>query len=192
MANYTYAQLEGLWVQYGGSKATAPMAAAIAMAESGGNPNAYNGSDPSGGSRGLWQINGAHGSQSSFDVATNTRAAVAISNDGKNWQPWGTYTSGAYRKYLNPNATPAQTAGYNPIDPGGLIPGDQNLVSALSGTAANAVITPLLQYAVMALLIGGGMVMMTVGMYLLIRDSNAYKNVEKQVTSVAKDAAVAA
>lgn len=191
MANYTYAQLEGLWIQYGGNKAVAPTAAAIAMAESGGNPNAFNGADPSGGSKGLWQINGAHGAQSSFDVATNTRAAIAISGDGKNWQPWSTFSSGAYRKYLNASAIPAQTAGYNPIDPLGVIPGDQSAISALSGAAAQTVITPLLKYGVMVMLIfiGGGM--MIAGVYLLIRESNAYKAVEQTATKAAAEVAAA-
>lgn len=105
--HFTYAQLEGIWEQAGGSPQAAPMAAAIAMAESGGNSAAYlvdsNGSID----RGLWQINSVHGAQSTFDIMGNARSAVAISNNGTNWRPWTTYNSGAYRQFLQGNV-PAQ------------------------------------------------------------------------------------
>ncbi len=42
MTHYDYAQLEGLWEDAGGSKALAPIMAAIAMAESGGDSGARN------------------------------------------------------------------------------------------------------------------------------------------------------
>jgi hypothetical protein len=67
------------------------MAAAIAMAESGGNPNAVNGSNSNGSTdRGLWQINSIHGSQSTLDPLANARAAVGISKGGTDWRPWCT------------------------------------------------------------------------------------------------------
>lgn len=110
---YTYAQLEGLWINAGGNPVFAPIAAAVAMAESGGNPDAFNASDPAGGSRGLWQINGVHGAQSTFDPMGNARAAVQISNNGSNWQPWSTFTNGSYRKFLQPGIAPDQTVAGN-------------------------------------------------------------------------------
>src|SRR5208337_994930 len=103
---YTYQQIENLWVQNGGSADTAPMAAAVAMAESSGNPNAFNGNDPHGGSFGLFQINGAHGAQATYDVNGNVQAAIAISNNGANWKAWGAYTNGSYAKYLDPSTQP--------------------------------------------------------------------------------------
>jgi cell wall-associated NlpC family hydrolase len=100
---YSYKQLEQLWVSAGGNKAVAPLMAAIAMAESGGNPNAYN---PSGAS-GLWQILGApdnwHGSTNWMDPAVNARAAVAKYKT-QGLDAWTTYTSGAYRKFLQTGA----------------------------------------------------------------------------------------
>ena len=48
MADYTYGQLETLWTNAGGSKALAPLMAAIALAESGGNPGALNLTDNGG------------------------------------------------------------------------------------------------------------------------------------------------
>ncbi|ANZ40868.1 lytic transglycosylase [Lentzea guizhouensis] len=89
------------------------IAIAVALAESNGDTRAHN-SKPPDDSYGLWQINmlGAmgperrrqHGLDSNrdlFDPAVNAKVANAISNDGKSWTPWSTYTNGAYRKYLD-------------------------------------------------------------------------------------------
>jgi Lysozyme like domain len=97
---YSFAQLEALWVQAGGNPAVQAMAAAIAMAESGGKVNATD--DDSNGSqdRGLWQINSSHGSQSVFTPLKNAQAAVAISANGTNWSPWVTYQNGDYKQFL--------------------------------------------------------------------------------------------
>jgi Lysozyme like domain len=90
---YSCSGLETLWKNAGGSSGEAFTAAEIAMAESGGNPNAISPTDDFG----LWQINGSHGSMATLNPAGNARSAVSISNDGRNWGPWTTYTSGAYR-----------------------------------------------------------------------------------------------
>ncbi|MER6059473.1 transglycosylase SLT domain-containing protein [Streptomyces albidoflavus] len=114
-----YAQSAGL------SQSAARIAAAVAMAESGGNPRAHNPVPPDN-SYGLWQINmlGALGpsrraqfglsrNEDLFDPAKNARAMAAISSNGTNWQPWSTYTNGAYKRHLDgglaadPSATPA-------------------------------------------------------------------------------------
>jgi Tfp pilus assembly protein FimV len=84
--------LEELWEEAGGSQAQAVMAASIAMAESSGQQFATGAA----GERGYWQINPDHGSLSTYDPLGNARAAVTISDDGTNWTPWTTYTSGAY------------------------------------------------------------------------------------------------
>jgi cell wall-associated NlpC family hydrolase len=91
--SYSCSGLESLWVQAGGSSSAAFTAAEIAMAESGGNPNAVSPTND----YGLWQINGSHGSMATFSPMGNARAAVSISGDGSNWSPWTTYTSGAYQ-----------------------------------------------------------------------------------------------
>lgn len=122
--HYSYSQLMSLWEQAGGSKLNAAMAAAIAMAESGGNPNEApvdaNGTID----RGLWQINSSWGSMSSFDPLTNARSAVTISKNGTTWRPWCTaYSDGAcgtkggtylgagapFLKYLNGGSTGSAT-----------------------------------------------------------------------------------
>jgi LysM repeat protein len=85
--------LEELWKQAGGSDGQAVMAASIAMAESSGQQFATGAA----GERGYWQINPDHGSLSTYDPLGNAKAAVVISDDGANWTPWTTFTSGAYQ-----------------------------------------------------------------------------------------------
>jgi len=84
--------LEELWEEAGGSDAQAVMAASIAMAESSGQQFATGAA----GERGYWQINPDHGSLSTYDPLGNAKAAVIISDNGTNWTPWTTYSSGAY------------------------------------------------------------------------------------------------
>ena len=108
---YTYAQLQGLWINAGGSKALAPLAAAIAMAESGGCSAAVNPTDNGGTqtSWGLWQIsNGTHGQPvpGILAPATNAQQAVAKYTDAGGFSPWGTYDSGAYKAYYSGSTTP--------------------------------------------------------------------------------------
>jgi hypothetical protein len=116
MTIFSYAQLEQIWTSNGGSAAFAPIAAAISMAESGGNSDAV-GSNANGSvDRGLWQINSSNGSLSTTDINGNARAAIQMSNNGTNWRPWCTaYSDGAcgtnggsflgsgspYQKYLS-------------------------------------------------------------------------------------------
>jgi Lysozyme like domain len=110
---YSYAQLEGIWIQAGGNPQYANIAAAVAMAESGGNSAAYDNDSNGSVDRGLWQINSVHGTQSTFDVMGNARAAVAISNNGTTWSPWVTYQTGAYQQYLQSNVPPDLNAPIN-------------------------------------------------------------------------------
>ncbi len=85
--------LESLWKAAGGSSSEAFMAAEIAMAESGGNQYAHSPTND----YGYWQINGVHGSMATYNAIGNAKAAIAISDNGRDWRPWTTYTSGAYR-----------------------------------------------------------------------------------------------
>jgi Lysozyme like domain len=122
---YTYAQLEGLWINAGGAKALAPVAAAIAEAESSGCSAAVNPTDNGGTqtSWGLWQIsNGTHAQPVTgiLSPAINAQQAVA-KYKANGWAPWGTYTSGAYKKFLSGSTTP-----------------DTNVPSAPAGGAAAA------------------------------------------------------
>lgn len=79
------------------------LAAAVAMAESGGDPNARNHNTNGSVDRGLWQINSVHKQYDAaklFSADYNATAAYAIGGGGTNWQPWVTYNTGAYKKYL--------------------------------------------------------------------------------------------
>lgn len=100
-------------------------AAAVAMAESRGNPSAQNivtnpapGNGPER-SFGLWQINTlAHPSYDEtrlLDPTYNAQAALAVSKNGTDWTPWSTYNHGDYKQYMvsygrSINFTPAVTA----------------------------------------------------------------------------------
>lgn len=88
------------------------LAAAVAMAESGGNPGAINAANSDGSTdRGLFQINSVHGALSTTDLHANIDAAFKISSGGTDWSPWVAFTSGAYKRYLDPNAKAAPVAG---------------------------------------------------------------------------------
>jgi hypothetical protein len=81
------------------------LAAAIAMAESGGNPFAVG---DSGTSFGLWQIHApAHpefDTTQLMNAAYNAHAALLISKSGADWSPWTTYNSGAYKAFMGASA----------------------------------------------------------------------------------------
>lgn len=115
------------------------LAVAVALAETRGHPTATaHNPVPPDDSYGPWQINmygsmgparrkqfGLTSNTDLFNVATNAKAAYAISNGGKNWRPWSTYTSGLYLGYMSR----AKVAANNPDTSGG---------TAGGGSAGNA------------------------------------------------------
>lgn len=118
----SYSQLEQVWIQGGGSKAMAPLMAAIAMAESGGIAGNTNPTDNGGTqtSWGLWQISdGTHGwsyGGDPYDPVNNARVAV-MKLHSQGLGAWGTYTSGAYKSFLRGNVPPG--TGQIPTGSGG-------------------------------------------------------------------------
>ncbi len=107
----TMEQLVGIAKGAGFSDDNAVIAAAIAMAESGGNSNAHNPKPPDN-SYGLWQINmigdlgparrqqyGLSSNEQLFDPVTNAKIAFRISG-GSNFSPWTTYTGEKYKSHL--------------------------------------------------------------------------------------------
>jgi hypothetical protein len=99
-------------------------AVAIALAESGGNPNAINDGSKRGTAEysvGLWQINvggylrerlarwGLTTPSQLTNPSINAKAAYSISNGGKNWTPWSVYNHNSYQRYL-PRAQAAVAA----------------------------------------------------------------------------------
>lgn len=130
-------------------------AVAIALAESGGNPQSHNARPPDN-SYGLWQINmlgsmgperrakfGISSNDQLFDPATNARAMMMLSNNGTNFRPWTTFTSGAFLKHIQearasvgvaPSTATVSPAGFT-ADTAAL-PGMDQLKAVGSGIAA--------------------------------------------------------
>jgi len=114
----SYAQLKAVWLD--ASKGTryhtnawASLMAAIAEAESGGNPLVTNPNDNNGTQTawGLWQVSdGTHNSPGAgwADPAGNARLAIA-KLDSQGLTAWGTYNSGAYKQYLSDKSAPDYT-----------------------------------------------------------------------------------
>lgn len=117
----TYSQLESVWIKAGGSKAMAPLMAAIALAESSGIAGNTNPTDNSGTqtSWGLWQISdGTHGwsyGGDPYDPVNNARVAI-MKLHSQGLTAWGTYSSGAYKTYYKGSVPPSQNipSGPNP------------------------------------------------------------------------------
>lgn len=120
MANLTKAQLASLASDAGFSGSDVNIAAAVALAESNGNPKAHNAKPPDD-SYGLWQINmigalgpdrrkkfGIKNNSDLFDPATNAKAARIIFA-GSGWGAWTTYSKGTYKQYMD--ASDATTGG---------------------------------------------------------------------------------
>lgn len=120
----SYAQLEGLWIRAGGPAGQAPTAAAIALAESGGQPGATNPTDNNGTqtSWGLWQIsNGTHSAPSPKWSVPGVNARLAVAKwraAGRSFSPWGTFNSGAYKKFMNNGTSPDFSAAGGGTGPG--------------------------------------------------------------------------
>lgn len=92
--NYSVDRLQQFALSAGFVGNDAAIAAAIAMAESGGNPSAYN----TEGSYGLWQVDVKFHPQYAgnpsvlFDPATNAHAAYQVwLSAGKSFKPWTTF-----------------------------------------------------------------------------------------------------
>ena len=112
----SYAQLTALWTKNGGSSTTANLAAAIAEAESSGRTGVTS-SNPDGGTNvGLWQLDtrgvgSGYTVQQLQDPDTNARITVMHTGNGKNWGPWETWHTGAYKKYLQQGPVAPGTGG---------------------------------------------------------------------------------
>lgn len=78
------------------------LAAAVALAESGGVPGAILRTSREN-SIGLWQINvrahPGYTEEELKDPQRNAAAAYIISKGGKDWSPWSAFKSGAYKKF---------------------------------------------------------------------------------------------
>tara|TARA_Y100000589_G_scaffold119364_1_gene113648 strand:- start:4742 stop:5656 length:915 start_codon:yes stop_codon:yes gene_type:complete len=121
MARLKFDELELLARKAGFDSQVSPTMAAIALAESGGDPMAHNPNASTGdNSYGLMQINmlGAMGperraafnlqsNEELFDPVTNFKAAKDI-YDSQGLNAWSVHRSGAYKQFLPKNFTPLQ------------------------------------------------------------------------------------
>lgn len=115
-------------------------AIAIALAESGGNPQAINHNRDKNQTtdRGLWQINNYWHKEVSDAVAydpTQAAAAVyAISRQGSNWSAWSSFKSGAYLLYVSrAKAAVALDVNVKPQPPSGTYDESGNPVDTTGG-----------------------------------------------------------
>lgn len=134
MANLSQAQIE-MYARAAGMTNPQVMAA-IAMAESGGNPRAHNPIPPDN-SYGLWQVNmlgsmgparrkqfGINSNSQLFDPAINAKAAAQILKS-QGLKAWSTYTNGAYKKYMGKTGGTSQAGLWDDWnDPWNLWPDD--------------------------------------------------------------------
>jgi hypothetical protein len=140
---YTYAELQTLASSAGFTGSDVNIAAAVALAESGGNSRSYNpvGKDDS---YGLWQINmkgslgpdrrkkfGITSNAALFEPAVNARAAKMI-HDSSGWGAWTTYTRGTYKKFLKGDSSPTSAdSTVQNADDGSLVGGIKASINAL-------------------------------------------------------------
>lgn len=117
--NYSLSDLQALAAATGFPDPA--LAAAVAMAESGGNPcsqgdpniGVHRCDAPNGASTsfGLWQVNTPNNPQydpkSLLDPRYNARAALEISRNGTTWRPWSTFKNGMYLRWYQ-NTVPQQ------------------------------------------------------------------------------------
>jgi lysozyme-like protein len=160
--SYTNAQLQQLWIKAGGSKAAAPIAAAIAMAESRGDPDATDDDADGSEDRGLWQINSVHGALSTYEPLANAQAAVQISDNGTDWSAWTTYVSGAFKQFLTGHQTASLAGVTGTADAAGTTPSSASSSSGSSG-AYDGLGGWLLQALLTVALAAAGLVLAGVG-----------------------------
>jgi Lysozyme like domain len=197
---YSYAQLEQLWINAGGPKAVAPIAAAIALAESSGNPQAINPTDNNGTqtSWGLWQIsNGTHNQPVAniLSPTVNAQQAVAKYQDaGNSFAPWGTYTSGAYRADLAPGTTPDPNVPTATLT-GSTTPGGDNPATCIIGAGEGGIFgigaastcffsKSEARALIGGLVLGGGFAVMGVGLALIAVFALGRSGVAKTVVNL--------
>jgi Lysozyme like domain len=150
---------------------------AIALAESGGNTNATNSSDPNGGSYGLVQINGAHFHAGGTSQACALDAQCSMNYAFSLWssqgfEPWGTYdphdpsVTPAYENYLTTaeqaplGAIPAP--GHTPVNPVTPPSGGTNPFSAITN------LTPWLSDPLRIFKLIGGIALVVVSLLFLV------------------------
>jgi len=105
------------------------IATAVALAESGGNPEAIHHNTNGSTDYGTWQINSVHAAllaahQPWSDPAKNAAMAFAVFKAaGFRWTPWSTFTSGRYRAFMTVAATAVDHGQWVTLNPGDTLSG---------------------------------------------------------------------
>lgn len=205
MSKLTYSQLEGLWIRNGGSATQAPLMAAIALAESGGVTTAHNDKDNGGkqSSFGLWQIStGTHTPPSASWADPDVNAKLAMGKlKSQGLKAWGTYTSGAYKKFLSngvpPSAPPTGTSGTGALSGGGTVTA---IASVESNTCAWNLHLPVAGDTCIAsktmarqvlggIILAGGLIVGLTGLVLLVKYGMGHSSTAQGVAGLASKAA---
>lgn len=191
---YSFAQLEAFAIQGGFPSSLAPTMAAIAMAESSGNNVVQQGQPYSTTGWGLWQITPGNSvpsvgtDQALLNPVANAQAAWA-KYQGQGLGAWTTYTSGAYKQFMQGNVTPANDGST----------GDTSGSSSGGGIVSD-LLSPIVQpfehmfdvavnNIVYVLIVGAGIGMIGVGLVLMLRESPAGTTVVNAVGGAARTVA---
>lgn len=198
---YSFAQLEGLWIQAGGSTAMAPVMAAIALAESSGDPNAKNLKDNGGKqtSWGLWQISdGTHNMPVAniLDPKVNAEQAVKkLKSQGLG--AWGTYKGVRYNQiYAANTGTKPDTSGL-PVGSTSTTNGTDASLTGDIGSAIGqgfadafkAMLQPLVSLMIWGSEIMVGGALMLFGVVVFVMSTQAGKDATRSVGKLGLDAA---
>lgn len=181
----SYDQLVSLAAGAGFSASAAQTAAAIALAESGGNPDATHGNSNGSTDYGLWQINSVHGNllrgKNWQDPATNASMAYTVYRDAAfSFTPWSTYNSGAYKAHMNGNAAVngqgANAAGFSIPNPLSLLSGAGNVASAAGHLLGNLIDPNFWKRIGFGIL---GVLVLIVGLIFLVEQSKTGRTLTK-------------
>lgn len=192
---YSFAQLEQLWINAGGPKSIAPVMAAIALAESSGIPSETNKTDNGGRqtSWGLWQISdGTHNMPVANILDPNVNAQQAVKKyRTQGLTAWGTYTSGRYRQFLQSGVAPDQNlpSGSTPIgssgtaEPAGVIGNIGGAIGQGFAAAFSSIFKPFIEIMIWGSETMLGIALMVAGFIIMVSYSKPVKEEEDKITA---------
>ena len=161
MPKLSASEIKGYAIKAGVTGQNATIATAIALAESDGDTDAINTANRNGSTDyGLWQINSVHSallnSHNWRDPADNAAMMFSISNGGRNWTPWSTFTSGKYLAHMAAASGAADTSVTGGVTTVG---NTENPFTALQNFAT--MISNPHNWVRLGLVVGGGIMVMT-------------------------------
>lgn len=168
-------------------------AAAIAMAESGGNEAAVSKPNSNGTvDKGAWQINSSHtailATGDPLSLADNAQMAHAVFA-GQGWKAWTTYNTGAYKKFLPDAKSRPSILQWltNPVGSAGATVAQGVQDASGLGGLAGAVTKAASDMATVVIAV----VLVGLGFFILVRNTAPAKAVTSTAVTAAKVAALA-